>query len=352
MTEFSMLPWQTQTGVGDGPLAGYNQDQSNEFFRDFSVSNVATAGPLSGIDNELEVTGAASPLSVNTGKAYAYGRYWNITAPVNLAVTTPTAPAAPTGGRVVLRTDWAGNQTRLLANQSPDGVIAPPALVQVAGTTWDIPLASYEIDGFGNIKLTDERHFNISPSAGTVRLRHLPATAGVASSIAFANIQQDLTHLLLKGSIENIGAPPILVPPYPDLHVNFNNDFGANYTYVSSTFSTAGTTIIANTNDTKVLMGPVLSVGVSSQTKSFLQLDIHNYTNITTALVAQGISFKCVHSFDDGGANRGYTVCVGVYVDAAITTPISEINLSVISGGLPLATMDWGTSVIDVYGLR
>lgn len=347
MTEFSMLPWQTQTGIGDGPLTGYNQDQANEFFRDFSVANLGTAGPLSGIDNELEVTGTVSPLSVDTGKAHAYGRYWNLTNPVLLPVTTPTAPAAPTAGRVVIRTDWAANSARLLVNQAADGNLTPPALVQVAGTTWDIPLAIYEIDGFGGIKVTDDRHFNISPSAGTVRLRHFTGVAGATSSITFVSLQQDLTHLRMIGSLED-NAGLIFAPPYPDLHINFNNDFGGKYTYIKSTFAPAGVVTAVNTVDTKINMGSLINLATSSYGRAYFELEIHDYANVNGQT---GITFKSTFMYNDNGANQAWVQCMGRFGPTA-TSGIDQITLTADLSGAPYAAMRWDNAVLDIYGWR
>jgi len=162
MTEFSMLPWETQSGTGDGAFS-YNQDQSNNFFRQFDVRNVAQEGVAWGVGSNLALTGSSSPLVVADGAAVCYGRYWN-DANANLSLITP---AADTGGRVILRTDWAANQTRLAVIYNSVGVTTPPALTQVAGTTWEIALASFVIDNAGNVwtdatktvaGVTDERY--------------------------------------------------------------------------------------------------------------------------------------------------------------------------------------------------
>lgn len=155
MTQFSMLPWETQTGTGDGANS-YTQDQANNFFRYFDVRDPASEGVAYGVLDELAVSGTASPLSVASGAAICYGRYWNDAA-VNLAVTTPTV--GTTGGRVVLRADWATNTVRLFVKMSTDGNGAIPALVQTAGTTWEISLATFTITTGGVITLTDDRTF-------------------------------------------------------------------------------------------------------------------------------------------------------------------------------------------------
>lgn len=155
MTQFSMLPWETQTGTGDGANS-YTQDQANNFFRYFDVRDPANEGVAYGVLNALAVSGTASPLSVASGTAVCYGRYWNDAA-VTLAVTTPVV--GTTGGRVVLRADWSANTIRLFVKMSTDGNAAIPALVQTAGTTWEISLATFTITTGGVITVTDNRTF-------------------------------------------------------------------------------------------------------------------------------------------------------------------------------------------------
>lgn len=155
MTEFSMMPWETQTGTGDGANS-YTQDQSNEFFRLFDVRDPSVEGVNFGVWNELAVSGVATPLSVASGAGVCYGRYWNSSA-VNLTVTTPTV--GTTGGRVVLRATWATNTIRLAVKMSADGNATIPALTQTAGTTWEISLATFLITTGGVITVTDDRTF-------------------------------------------------------------------------------------------------------------------------------------------------------------------------------------------------
>lgn len=160
MTQFSMLPWETQTGTGDGANS-YTQDQANNFFRYFDVRDPANEGVAYGVLNALAVSGTASPLSVASGAAVCYGRYWNDAA-VALAVTTPVV--GTTGGRVVLRADWSANTIRLFVKMSTDGNGTIPALVQTAGTTWEISLATFTVTTGGVITVTDNRTFIKSTS--------------------------------------------------------------------------------------------------------------------------------------------------------------------------------------------
>ncbi|MCC6602069.1 MAG: hypothetical protein IT327_02605 [Anaerolineae bacterium] len=154
MTQFSMLPW-TTGAAGDGATP-YTQEQSNNFFRFFDVRNPASEGVALGVLNELAVSGSASPLSVATGAAVCYGRYWNDSV-VSLAVSTPGV--GTTGGRVVLRCTWATRQVRLAVKMSANGIATPPTLTQTFGTTWEISLATFTITTGGAITLTDDRSF-------------------------------------------------------------------------------------------------------------------------------------------------------------------------------------------------
>lgn len=149
MTEFSML-WETQTGTGDGS-SSYAQDQANIFFRRFGNYDPTKLGVRYNPDlSNLAVSGSSSPLSVATGVADTYGfRYWNLSLAVNVAVSTPAV--GDTGGMVVLRATWATNTVRAAIITNTDGNPAIPTVTQTAGTTWEIPLASFVIDTSGNI---------------------------------------------------------------------------------------------------------------------------------------------------------------------------------------------------------
>lgn len=157
-------PWDTNPpggGTGDG-ASGLNEASSREFLALYTqIQDPTTEGVFKGVLNALEVTGAASPLSVATGSAVCYGLYISDAAE-SLAVSTPAA--GTTGGRVVLRTTWAGQPTdpattRLAVKTSADGVAAIPAVTQNEGTVWEISLATFTITTGGVITLTDDRTF-------------------------------------------------------------------------------------------------------------------------------------------------------------------------------------------------
>lgn len=148
----------TTNNTGDGPSIGYSTSDWEKIVRHwFQSGDEANGGVLFGIGNALACSGAASPISVNTGAAVVYGHYYENDASLGLAVTTPVV--GTTGGRVVLRVNWAAQTVRLFAVRNTDGLSAIPALTQSAGTTWEISLATFTITTGGVIALTDTRKF-------------------------------------------------------------------------------------------------------------------------------------------------------------------------------------------------
>lgn len=146
----------TTGGAGDG-ASPYTQTQVTDWLRRTFLSDPANEGVLAGYANGLAVSGTSSPISVAAGAAIVYGVPYENTAPVSLAVPTPTI--GPTGHRVVLRVNWAARTVRLTLLSSSNGVALPPAPTQTAGTTWDIPLARLTIAPGGAITMVDERAF-------------------------------------------------------------------------------------------------------------------------------------------------------------------------------------------------
>ena len=156
-------PWDTN-GTGDGPGTGYTETQTEEFFRDlFSGDRYTTDGVLPGNLNQLACTSATNQVTVASGAAVVYGKYYQNTASLAIAVTSPTT--GTTGLRVVLRCSWAAQTVRATVVKNTDGTSAAPAATQTAGTTWDITLATGTITTGGSISLTDAREFLHMPTA-------------------------------------------------------------------------------------------------------------------------------------------------------------------------------------------
>lgn len=118
-------------------------------------------GVLKNWENELEVTGVATPVSINTGGAIVYGMpYENATVPVTVAVPSPTSDTRQ--DYIVLRRNWADQEIRItrIAGVEGGGI---PSLTQSpapSGTgIYDVPLATLSVTTGGVITVTDAREY-------------------------------------------------------------------------------------------------------------------------------------------------------------------------------------------------
>lgn len=182
MTQVSRF-WDGTT-VGDATVAPY--DAGTEFSKVLmSLSGAAgVATNLSAVFraelNELAVTGTATPVSVNTGRAITWGAWYENDVATTVAIPTPAALTRI--DRIVLRKDWVAQTVRVTRIAGTEGGAAP-ALVQSAGTTWDQPLAQVSITTGGVITVTDQRAFiggaGLPTPSGTNTI--LVSNGGVAS---------------------------------------------------------------------------------------------------------------------------------------------------------------------------
>jgi hypothetical protein len=148
--------WWTTGSTGDGASA-YTQDEIIRLWRQMFVGDNTDEGVHKNYENELEVTGTASPVQVDTGAAVVYGfPYWNTVAE---SVTIPTPVANTRIDRIVLRANWTAQTVRITRLAGTEGLGTPPALTQTAGTTWEISLAQVSITTGGVITVTDEREW-------------------------------------------------------------------------------------------------------------------------------------------------------------------------------------------------
>ena len=122
---------------------------------------IASQGVWEGQLNELVATGAVSPVAINTGRALVDGVWYESDASENIAIPSPAVN--PRVDRIVLRKDWALQTirlTRIAGAESAAQVPPAPALTQIDGTTWDLPLWQIHITTGGVITLWhDEREF-------------------------------------------------------------------------------------------------------------------------------------------------------------------------------------------------
>lgn len=186
MTEKSFF-W-NGTSLGDAatwtPARGYhmaNVDYESpwvDIMMRAILNGTGNRGVLLGWLNELEVTGVASPLSVNTGAAIVYGLYYENDAALNVTVDTPTSDVRV--DRLVIRRDWTAQTARVTLLEGVEGAGAAPAMTQSPAPdgsgVYDIPLATLEITTGGVITVTDAREFcefSLEPADDAFGTTHL-----------------------------------------------------------------------------------------------------------------------------------------------------------------------------------
>ncbi len=152
----------TTGATGDGATA-YTQAEVIRWMRQMWLADDTEEGVQKGYENDLEPTGAATPVAIDTGAAIIYGfPYWN-TASVNVAIATPAGNTRI--DRIVLRASWAAQTIRITRIAGAEGSGIPPVIVQTDGVTWDLKICQVSITTGGTITLTDERDW-VRPNIG------------------------------------------------------------------------------------------------------------------------------------------------------------------------------------------
>lgn len=182
MTEDSR-PW--QDGVGDG--GPYNAaTEWAQVLETLGLGVGANVGVIRNILNELAVTSTGdNNITVDTGRALLQGILYENDASESKTTASPTT--GTTGRRAVLRNDYSARTTRIAIISNSDGTAALPALTQVAGVTWEIPLRGFTITTGGVIVLgVDEREYTAVPVASGRSLTKFSAARWLLPGWMFA----------------------------------------------------------------------------------------------------------------------------------------------------------------------
>lgn len=180
MAELSIL-WETVSGTGDSSTSGYTDTLMFQLFRSLFSRTANLGGVTPDFQNELAVTGASSPVAVNTGAGLVYGIPYFNSASVNVVIATPGASTRV--DRIVLRASWAAKTVRITRIAGTEGAGAP-AMTQIGGTTWDIPLATVSITTGAVITVTDGREWLDGAGDGTIDSTKLATGAVTTAKIA------------------------------------------------------------------------------------------------------------------------------------------------------------------------
>lgn len=155
MTENSR-PW---SGTATGDAGPYSDDQWTDVWKTLLGPVIAAEGVFREQLNELLASGVVTPVSIATGRALVDGSWYESDAVETIAFVSPAVN--PRIDRIVLRKDWALQTIRLTKIDGAEAASpVPPAITQVDGTTWDLPLWQVHITTGGVIAINaDERIF-------------------------------------------------------------------------------------------------------------------------------------------------------------------------------------------------
>ncbi len=136
MVEISR-PW---SGIVTGDSGPYSDDQWTDVWLTLTAPTIATEGVFIDQLNDLNLSGLpATPIDIGSGRALVDGSWYESSATLSVAIPTPAAN--PRVDRIVLRKDWALQTIRIIRIAGAEAASpVPPAIVQIDGTTWDLPL--------------------------------------------------------------------------------------------------------------------------------------------------------------------------------------------------------------------
>ncbi len=151
-------PWD---GIVTGDAGPYSFEQWTDVWKTQSSPVIATAGVFQDQLNALDLSGLpVTPVDIASGRALVNGIWYESDATEMIAIPAPAAN--PRVDRIVLRADWVLQTVRLFRIGGAEAASpVPPAIVQIDGTTWDLPLWQVHIVNGTNVitVFRDERSF-------------------------------------------------------------------------------------------------------------------------------------------------------------------------------------------------
>jgi hypothetical protein len=156
MTE-SSFPWNGSTLGDHGP---YSDDLWAGAWRRFFTIDPSSEGVLIGSGDPLSATNPAGrTVRIAAGTALVDGSWYEADASVDKTLALPS-PGNNRYDRVVLRKSCPDQTVRVTIISGVEaGSPTVPALTQIRGDTWDVPLVKAYVTAAGAVTLTDERSF-------------------------------------------------------------------------------------------------------------------------------------------------------------------------------------------------
>lgn len=165
MTERSRF-WDGTT-TGDATDAPY--DAGTEFARvlrallpngERSANKGGVVFDANGYNDYNATTPGANTARIASGLGWVQGSWHESDANVDFSIPTPSVSTRV--DRIVLRKSWSAQTVRLTRIAGTEGSGAP-AMTQVFGTTWDVPLWNVSITTGGTITFSNQREYVFGP---------------------------------------------------------------------------------------------------------------------------------------------------------------------------------------------
>ena len=320
MTETS-IPW---SGTITGDAGPYSDDNWSDIWRKLFTNDRTTEGVLPNYLNELEITGASTPISVNTGAAFCDGKFYENNTSVGIAIPSPTV--SPRIDRIVLRKSWVSQTVRLTRIEGVEGG-GVPALTQNDGTTWDVPLYYLTIQTGGGLVLTDERSYITSNmnAVPAVPIRLFPDLTAYAplSGVQAAGAE-------VNESSSGATAKPLL----PQLNFDDSTDEGRMFVFrlpqsytgnpvIHGLYKMAGANA-AKVADLNIQVAAVSDGDVDWSAKVFDASNSSIFTVIATADIAESFSIEVTN--DDSMVACDW-ICLIIWMDVSDSDFASDFEL-------------------------
>lgn len=312
------------TTTGDASDAPYDDDEFSDIWRKLFQRDRTLQGIIDGYESELSVSSpSTNVLRVAKGAALVDGKFYEADDVVDKAFATPSVLLRI--DRVVLRKDFAAQTVRvaILTGVEGGGV---PALTQVDGVTWEIPLAQADITIVPTVTLTNERQnvrTPLAPDIGTT-MRKIATVAGdgAITTFDFPTIPTFFDSLLILGTARIDTA--VLEA---NLQLRFNDDSAVNYSWQKLLGSNAAASAIADGSETEIDVG--LIPGASADANHVGQFEIRILGH-QQAIFYKTLTSLMGHIPNTGPVDFDVGLFTGLWRD---TSPITRITLLNSSGG-------------------
>lgn len=235
MTERSYV-WE-HNGIGDASLSPYSDDEWADIWSFLINYAPSYDGVLftqrASHTGMLEVTNSGTTINVATGAALVNGRLYRSNATVSHSATGSSVWHV-----VGLRESFAAQTVRsFIRGTYASRAAALASLVKTDGTTWEIPLATVEMDGAGAVnQIMDERYY--IPGKEKVLLGHIVLNEDTAS-VDWQSVIP--TGIFSRLRVECLAKCDDTLSGWHYIELTFNADSGTNYDYVEYTnYDSAG----------------------------------------------------------------------------------------------------------------